>query len=299
MSHVKEIVILSGKGGTGKTSVVAALADLGASQGRLVLVDADVDAANLELVLEPTLLESHDFYGSQEADIDQELCISCGRCAEVCRFEAILERDGQYQVDPLGCEGCGACFYVCPVEAISIHERLTGRWFRSETQYGMLFHAHLTAGQENSGKLVTTVKKAAREFAGNERSDYLLVDGPPGLGCPVIAASSGADVIVIVTEPTVAGVHDMERVLATASHFGIPALVVINKYDLDLNNARAIESHCEGQGVPVIGRVPFDQVVTEAMVQGVPVTRYRDGVVTAELKKVWARLSASVPVSQR
>lgn len=284
---MREIVILSGKGGTGKTSVAAALADIGTRNRRLVLADADVDAANLELVLSPVLQETHEFYGSQVATVDSRFCTACGRCQEVCRFEAVLQNGERYRVDPLGCEGCGACYYVCPVEAIALSERLTGRWYRSQTDYGPLFHAHLLAGQENSGKLVTEVKRAARELARHGGYDHLLVDGPPGLGCPVIAASAGADAIVVVTEPTVAGVHDMERVLATARHFRVPAMVVINKYDLNADNARRIEEHCSSDGVPVIGRIPFDSVVTEAMVAGLPVTRYRDGAVGRELAAIW------------
>jgi len=311
---VRQIVILSGKGGTGKTTVAAALAHLAAQEASIVMADADVDAANLELVLAPTKLEEHDFTGGKVAVIDPELCTVCDTCAEVCRFEAISphptpwppplsqrwERGGggggaaggRVRVDPITCEGCGACAYACPVEAIEMREQADGRWFRSQARYGPLLHAHLFAGRGNSGKLVTLVKNRAREIAMEECADYLLVDGPPGIGCPVIAAISGADLTLLVTEPTVAGAHDLERILGVARHFRVQAVVCINKYDLNPAKAEEIASWCAEGGVPVVGRIPFDQTVTQAMVQGKPITEHSDGAVTEELRRVWARLKA-------
>jgi MinD superfamily P-loop ATPase len=285
---MKQLVILSGKGGTGKTTVAAALAHLAAQETSIVLADADVDAANLELVLAPTKLEEHDFIGGQVAVVEAEDCIACGTCAEVCRFEAVIPGDA-YGVDPIACEGCASCFYQCSEEAIRMEEPVAGRWFRSDTRFGPLFHAHLFAAQENSGKLVTLVKQQARLRALDSGAEFLIVDGPPGIGCPVIAASAGADLALLVVEPTVSGIHDLDRVLATTNHFGLPALVCINKADINPARAKEIEVFCEAQGAQVTGRIPFDRVVTEAMVQGQPVTAYRDGSVTAALRMIWAQ----------
>ena len=299
---MKQIVILSGKGGTGKTTIAAALAHLASREASIVLADLDVDAANLELVLAPRALESHEFVGGKKAVIDPELCIACGTCAEVCRFEAVTspsptqrERGSGgegYFIDPIACEGCAVCFYQCPAGAIRLEEPVVGRWFRSETRFGPLFHAQLFAGEENSGKLVTLVKQQARLAALDLGADYLILDGPPGIGCPVIAASAGADLALIVTEPTVAGIHDLERALATTDHFGVPALVVINKHDLSPAKSREIADYCAARGIEMVGRVPYDAVVTEAMVQGLPVTEYEDGPVSRELGRVWERIKA-------
>jgi len=287
---VKQLVILSGKGGTGKTTVAAALAHLASQELPIVLADADVDAANLELVLDPTKQEETEFMGGQLAVIDPEECTACGMCAEVCRFEAITPGDEAYQVDALACEGCAACFYQCPEEVIHMEEQQAGLWFRSDTRFGPLFHAHLFAGQENSGKLVTMVKQQARLMALDTEAALLLVDGPPGIGCQVIAASAGADVALHVVEPTVSGAHDLERILATTDHFGVPSLVVINKADLNLARSDEIAAFCAGRNVELVGRIPYDTIVTKAMVQGLPVTEHTDGPVTEALGKVWQRI---------
>jgi MinD superfamily P-loop ATPase len=291
---MKQLVVLSGKGGTGKTSVTAALADLAARdlpRAGLVLADADVDAANLELVLRPTRLEEHPFMGGQIAEILVDECTGCGRCAELCRFDAILVSDGQYRVDSLACEGCASCFYNCPAGAIRLQERQAGLWYRSDTRFGPLVHARLFAAQENSGKLVSTVKAQARLLAQEAGAQLMLVDGPPGIGCPVIAASAGADLALLVTEPTASGAHDLERVLATLAHFRVPGLVCINKADIDPQRSEEVAGWCAAQGVPVVGRLPYDDVVTEAMVQGDPVTTYQpSGQVSVALRELWANL---------
>lgn len=316
---MKQLVILSGKGGTGKTTVAAALAHLASQELSTVLVDADVDAANLELVLDPNKLEERDFMSGQLAVIDPEKCTICGVCADVCRFEAVLveqgrkraegwrskgQRDGRHspllpgssapllRIDPLACEGCAACYYQCPEDAIQMEEQFAGRWFRSDSRFGPLFHAHLFAGQENSGKLVTLVKQQGRLLASDTGVRLLLVDGPPGIGCPVISASAGADVALLVVEPTVSGVHDLERILGTTEHFGVPALVAINKADLNAKRSDEIAGYCLDRGVEVVGRIPYNIVVTEAMVQGHPVTAYVDGSVTDALREVWRRVKA-------
>ncbi|MGQ9585203.1 MAG: nucleotide-binding protein [Anaerolineae bacterium] len=287
---MRQLVILSGKGGTGKTTVTAALGHLASQELSLVLADADVDAANLELVLAPTRREEHVFKGGQLAIVDPDRCTACGVCAEVCRFEAVIAGDEAYRVDPSACEGCASCFYQCPVEAIRMEEQEAGLWFRSDTRFGPLFHAHLFAGQENSGKLVTLVKQQARLLALDEGRDLLLVDGPPGIGCPVIASIAGADLALLVAEPTVSGAHDLERALGTARHFGVPALVCLNKADLNPAQARRIEAFCAAQNIPLVGRIPYDTVVTEAMVQGQPVTAFSDGPVTEELRRTWQKI---------
>ena len=290
---MKQLVILSGKGGTGKTSVAAALAHLASQELPIVLADADVDAANLELVLEPTKVEEHIFMGGQVARIDPHRCTRCGRCYEVCRFDAVVPGEGgdPYCVDPLACEGCASCVTQCPEEAIRSEEQQAGIWFRSDTRLGPLFHAHLFAGQENSGKLVTLVKQQGRLCALDEGRDLLIVDGPPGIGCPVISASAGADLALLVTEPTLSGIHDLERVLATVNHFRVPALVCINKADLNPVHSGAIQAYCHEQGIEVVGRLPYDTVVTDAMVQGLPVTVYQpEGLMAAALREMWARV---------
>lgn len=292
---MKQLVVLSGKGGTGKTTVTAALAHLASRELPIVLADADVDAANLELVLDPKKLETHDFMSGKLAVIDPEKCTACSICETVCRFDAILPPAESpfsyaYQVDDLACEGCGSCYYQCPDDAIRLRERHAGRWFRSESRFGALFHAHLFAGEENSGKLVTLVKQQGRLLASDTDAQLLLMDGPPGIGCPVISASAGADMALLVVEPTVSGVHDLQRILGTTEHFGVPALVVINKADLNSKRSDEVANFCEGRRVALVGRIPYNDVVTEAMVQGQPVTSYTDGTVTEALRGVWARV---------
>jgi MinD superfamily P-loop ATPase len=288
---MKQLVILSGKGGTGKTSVAAALAHLASLEMPIVLADADVDAANLELVLAPTKLEEHVFMGGQVAVIDPDLCQLCGTCYDVCRFGAIIPGDDTYRVDPVACEGCASCQYQCPEEAIHCEEQQAGLWFRSDTRFGPLFHAHLFAAQENSGKLVTLVKQHGRLLALDEGRELLIVDGPPGIGCPVISANAGADLALLVTEPTVSGVHDLERILGTVSHFRVPALVLINKADVSPAHAASIEAYCRRQEIPLVGRLPYDLGVTEAMVRGQPVTAYQPhGPLALALRDVWAQM---------
>ncbi|NIV38630.1 MAG: (4Fe-4S)-binding protein, partial [Anaerolineae bacterium] len=225
--------------------------------------------------------------------IDPDKCQLCGTCHDVCRFDAILPGDAHYRVDPLACEGCASCMHQCPDGAIQMEEQQAGLWFRSSTRFGPLFHAHLFAAQENSGKLVTMVKQQGRLLALDEGRELLIVDGPPGIGCPVISASAGADLALLVVEPTVSGIHDLERALGTVTHFRVPALVCINKADLNPVRTTAIEAYCTDQGIEVVGKLPYDTVVTEAMVQGQPVTAYQpDGVMTAALHRAWNRIQS-------
>jgi MinD superfamily P-loop ATPase len=292
---MKQLVILSGKGGTGKTSITAAFAHLAAQSplaGKTILADADVDAANLELVLQPTLIEQQDFKGGKVAVIDQGTCASCGDCQVVCRFDAINYADGLYVVDPIACDGCAACVYQCPTESIAMHEQLAGKFYFSESRYGPLYHANLLPGQENSGKLVTLVKQRARLQALDENRELVIVDGPPGIGCPVISAVSGTDLALVVAEPTVSGVHDMHRALETLKHFGVRALVVVNKADIFPAGADEIEALCHQQGVETVGRISFDLTVASAMVAGEAVTAFQpEASSSIAIRQVWERVS--------
>jgi len=284
---MKEIVVLSGKGGTGKTSIVGSFAALAKSK---VLADCDVDAADLHLLLQPKPREDHEFWSGQTAVINGEKCTRCGLCERLCRFDAIRD----FMVDATSCEGCGFCSYTCPEEAITMQKNLAGRWVISDTAYGILVHARLGIAQENSGKLVATVRQQARETAEKLGLDYIITDGPPGIGCPVISSLSGASLALLVTEPTLSGIYDLERVLGVCQHFSVPALVCINKYDINEDNTHRIESYCLSQGVEVAARIPFDNVVTEAMVHGLPVVKYARNGVSRQIEALWEIVSESL-----
>ncbi len=281
---MKEVVILSGKGGTGKTSIVGCFAALAQSK---VLADCDVDAADLHLLLSPSAKEENEFWSGQVAVIDNKECTECGLCQDVCRFGAIND----FKVDPISCEGCGFCLHICPVEAVTMKESLSGHWFISDTKYGHLVHARLGIAQENSGKLVALVRQQAKQIGERDGLSYIISDGPPGIGCPVISSLSGANLALLVTEPTLSGIHDLERVLGVCHHFGIPVLVCINKYDVNKDNTRQIENYCLNQGVEVASKIPFDNVVTEAIVQGLPVVEYSQGKVTQEIESLWQHIT--------
>jgi len=271
---MSQIVILSGKGGTGKTSLSASFAHLAGSNGGNILVDADVDAANLELLLKARRVKEVPFTGGAIAVIDQNTCSGCGTCRDVCRFEAVMEREGKFTVDPVACDGCAACVYTCPEEAIKMEEQQAGMWYVSETDYGRFYHAHLFPAQENSGKLVALIKRQAQDALEELGGNLTLVDGPPGIGCPVISAISGADVLLIVTEPSVAGIHDLKRVLRTAEYFEVPAWVCINKVDLYPGGAEQIKALCAEKQIPLLGTIPYDLTIPRAMTAGEPVTAF-------------------------
>lgn len=278
---MKELVVLSGKGGTGKTTIVGSFAALAKDK---VLTDCDVDAADLHLLLQTETVLTNEFWGGKTVYIDRKRCTKCGLCTDVCRYSAI---SNDYEVDPISCEGCGFCFNVCPADAIEIKENMAGHWFVSNTKYGLLVHAKLGIAQENSGKLVATVRQNARALAKEKNIDLIISDGPPGIGCPVISSLSGANLALLVTEPTLSGIHDLERVIGTCQHFGVPAVVCINKYDINEENSRVIEGNCKRLGAEVISKIPFDNVVTEALVHGVPVIEYSDGKVSKQIAKLW------------
>ncbi len=293
---MKQLVILSGKGGTGKTAVTSAFAHLSTLDpdgARGVFVDADVDAANLEILIGSSVVAEHEFSGGEIARIEPELCVACGICQETCRFDAITysESTVEFAVDPLGCEGCAACFYQCPDEAITMIPRLSGYWYRSESRFGPFFHARLRPAQENSGKLVTLVKEKASEAAVEGNHPFMIVDGPPGIACPAIAAVTGTDLLLLVAEPTVAGLNDLERALAMAAHFHVDVMICINKADLHPEGTRVIEERAEEMGVPVLGSIPFDEEVTRALVQGKPITEHRPECPSSlALKELWGQV---------
>jgi MinD superfamily P-loop ATPase len=295
---MKQIVVLSGKGGTGKTTITAAFAHLSSQHTKTsaVLVDADVDAANLGLVLNPQHIDAHDFAGGQTAVIDPTLCDNCGICEEVCRFDAVISTNATYTINPLDCEGCAACKTQCPNAAIYMEARSDGEWFFSQTRFGLLFHARLKPAQENSGKLVTLLRQQAVELAEKDETPLILVDGPPGIGCSVIASLSGADLVIIVTEPTAASIHDMKRVLSLVQHFNIPALICTNKADLFESGKDAIIHYCQDNGLPIVGEIPFDTIMTDAMIQGQPITVYApQSSVSKELQKTWQQILDRIP----
>jgi len=256
---MKQLTIISGKGGTGKTTITAAFATLTDSH---VIADCDVDAADLHLILHPTVEKSEEFYGGKIAVIDSEKCQQCDECMKVCRFGAIDD----YSVDPISCEGCGVCVYACPERAISMDPHMNGHWFISQTRAGYMTHAKLGIAEENSGKLVTLVRQQAKLIAEREKKEYVIVDGPPGIGCPVIAAISGVDLLLGVTEPTLSGIHDLERVVGVAKHFNVPVTVCINKFDINTENTSKIEQYCLENNLEVAGKIPYDPDVTRAMV---------------------------------
>lgn len=265
---MKELVVISGKGGTGKTSLMAAFASVVRNK---VLCDADVDAADLHLIMDPKVRERHDFDSGHTALIDPERCTQCGLCRDLCRWEAISE---DFVVDPIECEGCGVCYYFCPEKAIDFPLNTCGEWFLSDTRFGPMAHASLGIAEENSGKLVTLIRQEGKQLAEAHQLDLLLTDGPPGIGCPVIASLGGATAVLIVAEPTVSGRHDMERVAELAGFFKIPAMLCINKYDLNPAQGDAIEAYGREKGVAVLGRIPFDPTFTRAMVQGQTIVEF-------------------------
>lgn len=278
---MKQLAIISGKGGTGKTTVTTALAFWAQDK---VMVDCDVDAANLHLSLHPQVLYTKDFYSGKKAQVDSQVCTGCSRCVQVCRFDAINER---YQIDHLSCTGCGACGLVCPVEAIELKDNLAGQWFVSNTIYGPLVHARLGIAEDNSGKLVTQVRAKAKEIAEEKGYQLIIIDGPPGIGCPVIASITGVDLVLAVTEPTQSGLHDLERVITVAGNFGIPCMVCINKFDLNPVLTAEIETVCRQRSVGLAGRIPFDRKVVEAMVTGRDFAEQLPTITYNCLKKIW------------
>ena len=288
---MKELVVLSGKGGTGKTSLVAAFAALA---DRKVLADCDVDAADLHLILTPRTLQVQEFQGRRRAHILTDRCAGCGACAEHCRFGALaLEGPGNeaiaktYCVDLLACEGCGVCALVCPTQAVEFGTGRDGEWYVSETRHGPLVHARLDPGGENSGKLVTLVRQRARALAAERDLDLLIADGSPGIGCPVIASIAGVDLVLGVAEPTLSGQHDLERLAGLTAHFRTSMAVCINKVDLNPQITAAIERWCQARRIWIVGRIPYDPVFSEAQMQRKSVVEFTDGAPARALRDAW------------
>jgi MinD superfamily P-loop ATPase len=284
---MREIIIISGKGGTGKTSLTGAFAHLATNK---ILCDLDVDAPDLHLLLQPTKERTEEFYSGHEAEIDGDLCDSCGLCASLCQYGAIRQNGAGFVVDPVRCEGCKVCVAFCPMAAIRFPEKHCGQWYISITRFGPLVHAQLFPGEENSGKLVMVLKQQARELAKAQGADLVLCDGAPGIGCPVISSLSGAHLAVVVTEPTPSGRHDLERVAGLCQHFQTPVAVIINKHDLNYDETVRIEAFCRAGGFPVLAQLPHDPLVTKAMVQGLVITELPESDFSRELRYAWTRI---------
>lgn len=296
---IKQIVIISGKGGTGKTVLTGALAALTRNK---VMADCDVDAADLHLLLSPEIKEQHEFRNGKTARIDKNLCRQCGKCFSVCRFFAIIHggsADGgtitdDYIVDSVACEGCGFCSFVCPQKAIVMEENISGDWFISDTRFGPMVHAKLGIAEENSGKLVALVRKQAKELAERNGCDWVIVDGAPGIGCPVIASLSGIDCALVVTEPTLSGLHDAARVIEVAKYFNVPVKLIINKYDLNSRMSEKIETYCSDNNIDFVGKIVFDKSVVMAMVEGKTIIEYKDCPAKEAIIDIWEKLKQNL-----
>lgn len=289
-----EILIISGKGGTGKTSITAAFAHLASNH---VICDLDVDAPDLHLLLKPQHSQIHEFISGNEAIIDPEKCENCLDCIDRCRFHAIAENGQHPDVNPLKCEGCKVCVAFCPADAIDFPEKNCGRWYCSDSRFGPMVHAQLRPGEENSGKLVTLLRQKAKEKADEKGFELILSDGPPGIGCPVISAVGGTHLAVIVTEPTPSGRHDLERVIGLCHHFQTPTGVIINKFDLNLEQTRQIEIWCDENELPIFARIPHDESFTRAMVQGQVITEYEQNGLTDVIQQAWNNVIKHLGIS--
>jgi MinD superfamily P-loop ATPase len=288
---LKEIVVISGKGGTGKTSIVGSFAALA---NNAVLADCDVDAADLHLLLEPDTKQTHNFTGGKLASITTEKCIGCGKCEEVCNFDAVVFNgpandvvERTYTVDPISCEGCSVCVHFCPVDAIDFKDAVNGQWFISNTRFGPMIHAKLGPAEENSGKLVSLIRKEAKRIATEQNKDLIIVDGSPGIGCPVIASITGADLVLAVTEPTFSGQHDLHRVISLTEHFNIPIAVCINKYDINVDIAKAIEKEILKKDLKLVGKIAYDIAVTKAQIEAKSIVEYSSDGLKDQLISLW------------
>ncbi|MDY0094708.1 MAG: ATP-binding protein [Candidatus Vecturithrix sp.] len=281
---MKELVIISGKGGTGKTSLTASFAALAKNA---VLADCDVDAADLHLLLHPIVRHQELFRSGRTAVIDADVCIQCGKCRELCRFDAI---DETFTVNSFACEGCAVCAHFCPVNAIAMQENVCGEWYVSDTHYGPMVHARLGIAEENSGKLVSLVRQQAQRLAKEQQKSLILIDGPPGIGCPVISSISGANMVLAVTEPTVSGLHDLQRVAELTAHFNIPTGVCVNKATINPEITCEIQRYCATDNLRFLGEIPFDRVLVDALLHQQPVVEYSHGDTVLAIRRIWERM---------
>ena len=288
---MKEITILSGKGGTGKTSITAAIGSIAISA---VFCDNDVDAADLHLLMKPTIREEHPYIGAWTASIDQSSCIDCGICTDHCRFDAIHpDSHGKLEINPFKCEGCRLCERLCPVQAISSVQSTNNSWFVSDTRFGTLVHAKMGPGEENSGKLVSVVRKRARELAIEGDARYLINDGPPGIGCAAISSLSGTDLVIMVIESTISGLHDARRLYELIHSFSIPTYALINKFDINTTSTAEIEDFLNDKSIPLIGKIPFDKHMINAMVLGKTIIEFSDQIETSKvITEAWKKLES-------
>lgn len=287
---MKQILVISGKGGTGKTSFTAAFASLSVNS---IFCDCDVDAADLYLILKPTIIEEKAFISGHKASIDSDKCISCGKCYELCRFQAVDNSD-KYSIKDIFCEGCAVCVWNCPSKAISLNDSYSGKSFISDTRFGKMSHAKLLPGAENSGKLVSVVRQNAYELAKVNNAQFIIIDGPPGIGCPVIASMTGVNLIIIVTEPSLSGLSDMERVIELSNQFGITVKVCINKSDINDRICNIIEEKLTGKGIEILGKIPYDKNFKSALIEGKAITEYTDNSSSRELISIWNKIIKSL-----
>jgi len=284
---MKELVIISGKGGTGKTSVSAAFASLAKSA---VIADCDVDAADLHLVLSPEVTESAIFVSGKLASIDTGKCVSCGKCFELCRFDAVKNNKGVFSIEETSCEGCGVCAHFCPANAVIFEDRKCGEWYISKSRFGTVSHARLFAGAENSGRLVSLVRKNAKDKAVEEKKDLIITDGPPGTGCPVIASITGADAVLIVTEPTLSGKHDLERIASLIKHFRLPFSVCVNRFDVNEEITLRIEKKTLELGGTVAGRIPYNKIFTQSQIRSLTIMESDCDEIKNIIKNIWENI---------
>jgi len=283
-----EIAVISGKGGTGKSSISAAFATL---SEEVVLADCDVDAANLYLLFNPTHEEDEVFISGQKAVIDYKICTNCGICLEYCRFDAISVSEGRVEISEISCDGCVLCSRICPVTAIKMIPSDKSRLITGSFRNGKMVYGRLAPGEENTGKLVNMVREKAKKLSEKYSIKTIILDGPPGIGCPVISTITGADKVVIVTEPTISGLHDMQRALDIVRKFSLKAYVIINKFDLNSSMSNEIQRWCKENGVTVAGKLAFDPDMVEAMVQGKSITEFNpDLKISIAIKKIWNKL---------
>ncbi len=290
---MNEIVVISGKGGTGKTSITSSFAAL--ESQNMVIADCDVDAADMHLITKPEILDQEDFYSGKVAKIDSDNCVQCNQCINVCHFDAISIINNRYVVDPIACEGCSYCYKICPVQTISMKNRLAGEFYISKTRFNnILVHAKLGIAADNSGKLVTKVREEAKDIADEERVDYLLIDASPGIGCPVVAALTGTNFVVIVTEPSYSGLHDLSRVLELTKKLKLKTACILNKADINIEIAGKVKEFLNRESIPILAELPYDKKFTEAISMGKTIVEFDNGIIREKIENAWKEIKNKV-----